>query len=154
MALRSAWPRVRARADRRRNPGKGIEATAQSWFAIGASLRPAVIDGRRRAGAENSLNKPSDAPTRMVWGPSSRPPATHLTRRALSTAPLCAIIVALLRRGGRAATTSADTYVARSRVSGVGVGYHRFARANAESTLPLVARCVIASKRLGTPYRI
>lgn len=27
----------------------------------------------------------------------------------------------------------------------VDVGYHRFARANAESTLPLVARCVIAS---------
>lgn len=27
----------------------------------------------------------------------------------------------------------------------VGVGYHRFARANAESTLPLLARCVIAS---------
>lgn len=30
-------------------------------------------------------------------------------------------------------------------MSGVGVGYHRFARANAESTLPLLARCVIAS---------
>lgn len=34
------------------------------------------------------------------------------------------------------------TYVESERV---GVGYHRFARANAESTLPLVARCVIAS---------
>lgn len=34
------------------------------------------------------------------------------------------------------------TYVESERVD---VGYHRFARANAESTLPLVARCVIAS---------
>lgn len=87
MALRSAWPRVRARADRRRNPGKGIEATAQSWFAIGASLRP-PFDGRR-AGAENSLNKPSDAPTYGTT--SSRPPASHTSPRtfgrALASAP-------------------------------------------------------------------
>lgn len=36
----------------------------------------------------------------------------------------------------------ARTYVESERVD---VGYHRFACANAESTLPLVARCVIAS---------
>lgn len=88
MALRSAWPRVRARADRRRNPGKGIEATAQSWFAIGASLRP-PFDGRR-AGAENSLNKPSDARPRM-WDDNVLSPASHTSPRtfgrALASAP-------------------------------------------------------------------
>lgn len=97
------------------------------------------------------MNKPSDT---MV---SSRPPATHLTHvrplllaRRASHAGLCPGAPgwrALL--AGRARSDDYDrrrvltrTYVESERV---GVGYHRFARANAESTLPLAARCVIAS---------
>lgn len=108
MALRSAWPRVRARADRRlREGGYGTKL-----LCFDRSVSPVTEEPGRKF-FEKTVGR-----SRKIPGPLARARGGRL----FSHAGRCPDVA------GEGALTSADT---RART---GVGYHRFAL-NAESTL-------------------